>query len=266
MQDVIEGDGGENLVLFGNEGADGYGKHNENQLIGKSDDCVHKEKPEGLKHIRLGEPRPEFGKLLPQNVDTLPKIFKIRHDAQPHQNQANDTDGGHGNQVDGAGEEAGKQHLMGGDGEGEGQIAFIGEAAAVEADDLHDQRRHTADDEEQHGRGNGQRTQNLQPLLRSAGTHQIPDGDAAQQPGAHQTQAQNAQYVPSGTEFHFQQFGKHLNTSRNSSSSDLPVSSRTASTFPPCKMRPWDRNRYSSSTRSTSAIRWVEISTVALGS
>ena len=29
VQDVIEGDGGENLVLFGNEGADGHGKHND---------------------------------------------------------------------------------------------------------------------------------------------------------------------------------------------------------------------------------------------
>ena len=26
VQDVIEGDGGENLMLFGNEGADGHGK------------------------------------------------------------------------------------------------------------------------------------------------------------------------------------------------------------------------------------------------
>lgn len=59
VQNVIEADGGETLVLFGNEVANGHGKHNENQLIGKSDDCVHKEKPEGLKHIRLGEPRPE---------------------------------------------------------------------------------------------------------------------------------------------------------------------------------------------------------------
>ena len=155
---------------------------------------------------------------------------------------------------------------MGGDGEGEGQVSFIGEAAAVEADDLHDQRRRAADDKEQDGRSDDQHTQYFQPLLRGACALQIPGGEAAQKPRAHQTQAQNAQHVPSGTEFHFQQFGKHLNTSRKSSSSDLPVSSRTASTFPPCKMRPWDRNRYSSRTRSTSAIRWVEISTVALGS
>lgn len=59
------------------------------------------------------------------------------------------------------------------------------------------------------------------------------------------------------------QFAQHANTSRNRVSTDLPVSSRMASTSLCRTMTPSRIKTTSSSTRSMSAIRWVESRTLA---
>ena len=158
---------------------------------------------------------------------------------------------------------------MGGHRQGEGQVAFIGEPAFVEPPDGVQFHGHTADDDGNEGEDHGQHAQHNGHILlgvQLADPHQIPHGQSAHQSGAEADQAQQTQKSPGGPPFIFQQFGKHLNTSRNSSSRDFPVSSRVSSAMPRRTTLPWYKNTNSSSTRSTSAIRWVEITTVAVGS
>lgn len=65
----------------------------------------------------------------------------------------------------------------------------------------------------------------------------LPQKQAAADTAQHQArkqhrQAQQAHHPAAGPPLRFDQFSKHLNTSRNSSSKDLPVSSRVSSVLP----------------------------------
>ena len=155
--------------------------------------------------------------------------------------------------------------------QGEGQVAFVGETALIKAVHQQKQQNDGARGNYDDGSHTDQHGQNCQQSVVIAGTGflcpgKIPDGTSAQQPEAKAGGAQNTQHSGCGFEFMFQQFGKHLNTSRNSSSRDLPVSSRVSSALPERTTLPWYRKINSSSTRSTSEMRWVEIRMVALGS
>ena len=94
----------------------------------------------------------------------------------------------------------------------------------------------------------GQRKQAGQPVIAKQ-QHQI---HRAHDPGR-------------GTEFVLQQFPQHLNTSRNSASTLMPFSSRIWSTEDWSTTWPWLMKITSSSTFSTSEIRWVERMTEASG-
>ena len=84
--------------------------------------------------------------------------------------------------------------------------------------------------------------------------------------GQHQHhQVQDPHGPGCGQEFLFQQLLQHLNTSRNSASTLIPLVSRRWSTSSARTICPFRRKITSSSNFSTSAIKWVEITTEASG-
>ena len=114
-------------------------------------------------------------------------------------------------------------------GEREHQIALVGEEVLVEALDHQDggedhhaeQREHIGDDE--------QRIEDIQE--RGIGFDMLEDKvvRADNEREQHQRAEQRGHQTARGAEFMFDQFSQHLNTSRNSASTDWPRVSRISS-------------------------------------
>ena len=68
MQNVAEGEGGEDFVLFRGEGANGNGQHDQHKFAGKSGDDVCEEQAQYLQELRLCDLFPDGGEFLPDEV------------------------------------------------------------------------------------------------------------------------------------------------------------------------------------------------------
>ena len=143
--------------------------------------------------------------------------------------------------------------------QGQGQVALLGQEAAVEP---HDGQR-------EHAEGHGEDAQEEQDHHAHAQAAEDPVDIVGGQEevvgeigdGGHRQQGQEHRQhdAGGGPEFVFQRFAQHLNTSLNRASTDVPFSLRMASTLEWRAIRPFCRKMTSSSTCSTSAIRWVEM-------
>ena len=146
-------------------------------------------------------------------------------------------------------------------GQGEHQVSLVPQQIFGKALDLDDQGQHEGSHKEAEAQGAHRHSDDI--IERGAEPLQVPQ----QEVGQHRRQDQAAIHGDTHPRDRLplvsNQFAQHANTSRNRVSTDLPVSSRMASTSLCRTMTPSRIKTTSSSTRSMSAIRWVESRTLA---
>ena len=162
----------------------------------------------------------------------------------------------------GGDDELGGEQLMEAHGQRQREIALVLEHMVAPADGGEHQRRKPQRAKTHHEADDQQHTEQLKK----------PGGNAAVQEQLRKThQRRQCQHSKKDrphdaarcAEFMFDQFAQHLNTSRKSSSTLLPFSSRMVSTLSWSMTCPSRRNTTSSRICSTSAIRCVEMMTAA---
>ena len=120
--------------------------------------------------------------------------------------------------------------------QGKGQVALLGKTASVKPPKGVENAGRPGHVDNHNGRHTQKRHNNLHSSMYvpAAGLrHEQPAANKPQhQSGNQHRQAQNSNNPAAGPPLRFDQFSKHLNTSRNSSSKDLPVSSRVSSVLP----------------------------------
>ena len=147
--------------------------------------------------------------------------------------------------------------------QGKHHIALVSQKIPVKPLE-HQEKAHEANAHHRHDVGDHhQRPQD--PQQRKAGDAEHLNGKIGARGSGQQHQEQQPHHAAGSTKFVLYKFHQHLNTSRNSASTLMPFSSRIWST--PAWSISWPRFRKStsSSTFSTSAMRWVEITTAASG-
>ena len=228
--------------------------------------ATHKAQHQELRHDGGAVDGVIGGKVAVDLLEQLPEArcdlldqFHIKgHDqagqANHHQGQS---------EPDGGDDKLAPDVLVDGDGQGHHHIALVLEQVLVEPLDhdhhAHDTYTHDGNDE-CHDQQGAQDVQ--EPAAR---IQHPPDGEVGTHGGHQQDQEQGQHDAARGTELVLHQFSQHLNTSRNSASTLMPFSSRISSTEDWSTTRPWLMKMTSSSTFSTSEMRWVEITTAASG-
>ena len=158
---------------------------------------------------------------------------------------------------------------MGGHRQGEHHVSLVRHQIAPEPEDGQDHRHHKGGNQRQDKPKNndpGQQGQEVAAQHPVKGHHLGPQcGGAGEHRQQNGNQIQGNHHPGCGPELMFQQFSQHLYTSRNSASTLMPFSSRMASTEDWRRICPRSMKSTSSSTFSTSAIRWVEMITEASG-
>ena len=189
-----------------------------------------------------------------QHVAEPDEHLRARTDNADAQHGRSNADDAHNRRNNGLGPDVlGDRHRQ-----GEHQVAFVTQQALIEPldqDDLghHEYSYHHAEVQQSQQRRRNAVHQRLHLFFHG----QAVDERQQQHRRIHR-QADARARLP----LIFQQL-QHANTSRNSISTDFPCSSRMASTLSCRVITPFLRNTTSSSTRSMSAIRWVDSSTDA---
>ena len=145
------------------------------------------------------------------------------------------------------------------DGQGHVEVALVGQEAAIEAAHRQDQHAHRDGDHADREQSDHNGADGLEEPMEIIGAGQQLNGKMGHHGHQQQSREQRQHHPGRGPEFMFHGFAQHLNTSLNSASTDVPFSLRMASTVSWSTIRPFCRNRTSSSTCSTSEMRWVEM-------